>query len=234
MKVVLITGGSRGIGAATAKEFAKNGYTVVINWCSSESAAESLKEELLRCGCDAHLYRADVSNAAEVKEMFVWIERYFKRLDILVNNAGVALSALCQDVSESDFDRVMGVNAKGAFLCCQKVIPLFLKQGGGAIVNVSSIWGVNGASCESVYSMSKHALVGLTKSLSEELSYCGVRVNCVCPPIVLTDMCAALSQDDIDNFCRENKVSVFSAEAVARDILRLATGNDSGVILQER
>jgi len=234
MKIALITGGSRGIGAATAKAFAAENYTVVINWHNSESAAKSLKDELLRCGCDAHLYRADVSNVVEVAEMFAWIEHYFKRLDVLVNNAGVALSALCQDVTEKDFDRIMGINAKGAFLCCQKAIPLFLKQGGGSIVNVSSIWGVHGASCESVYSMSKHALVGLTKSLAEELSFSGVRVNCVCPPIVLTDMCAMLSQNDIDEFCRENDVSVFTAEAVAKDILRLATGNDSGVILQER
>ncbi len=234
MKVALITGASRGIGAATARAFAAENYTVLINWHNSESAALGLKEELLRCGCNAHLYRADVSNAAEVAEMFAWIEHYFKHLDVLVNNAGVALSALCQDVSESDFDRVMDVNAKGAFLCCQRAIPLFLKQGGGSIINVSSIWGVRGASCESVYSMSKHALVGLTKSLAEELSYSGVRVNCVCPPMVLTDMCANFTQNDIDEFCRDNKVSVFTAEAVAQDILRLATGKDSGVILQER
>lgn len=234
MKIALITGGSHGIGAATARAFAKQNYTVVINWHNSQSAAESLKEELLQSGCDAHLYRADVSNAAEVDGMFDWIARYFKRLDVLVNNAGVALTALCQDVCECDFDRVMGVNAKGAFLCCRRAIPLFLKQGGGSIVNVSSIWGIRGASCESVYSMSKHALIGLTRSLSEELSYSGVRVNCVCPPIVLTDMCGKLSQKDVEEFCRENQVSVFTPDGVAQDIVRLATGKENGVILQER
>lgn len=234
MKVALITGGSRGIGAATARAFAEQNYTVVINWNTSQTAAKSLKEELLRRGCDAHLYRADVSDAVQVEEMFAWIEQYFKRLDVLVNNAGVALSALCQDVCERDFDHVMGVNAKGAFLCCQRAIPLFLKQGGGSIVNVSSIWGVRGASCESVYSMSKYALVGLTESLAKELSCSGVRVNCVCPSIVKTDMCANLSQEDIEDFCRQEQVSVFTPEAVAQDIFRLATGNDSGVILQER
>ena len=234
MKVALITGASRGIGAATARAFAKLNYTVIINWRSSKAQAEQLQAELLNGGYDAHLYQADVSNYEEVQKMFDWIERCFKRLDVLVNNAGVALSALCQDVTEGQYDKVMDVNCKGAFLCCQRSIPLFLKQGSGAIVNVSSIWGVKGAACESVYAMSKHALVGLTKSLAEELSLCGVTVNCVCPPIVLTDMCAQYSQNDVKQFCMENEVSVYSPEAVAQDILRLATGKVSGEILQER
>ncbi|MCM1289167.1 MAG: SDR family NAD(P)-dependent oxidoreductase [Corallococcus sp.] len=234
MKVALITGGSRGIGAATAKAFAREKYTVLINWHKNKVAAESLRTELLDCGCDVHLYKADVSDTREVAEMFDWVAKFFKRLDVLVNNAGVALSALCQNVTDDQYNRVMDINAKGTFLCCQHAIPFFLRQGGGAIVNVSSIWGVSGASCESVYSMSKHAIVGLTKSLSEELAFCGVRVNCVCPPIVMTDMCANLSKNEIEEFCRENGTSVLLPEDVARDIVRLATGRDSGVILQER
>ena len=164
MKVVLITGAARGIGAATARAFAKAGYTVIINWHTSQVAAERLRDELIGGGGDAHLYQADVSNTAEVAAMFQWIAKYFKRLDVLVNNAGVALTALCQDVAEADYDRVMDVNAKGTFVCCQHAVPLFLHQGGGAIVNVASIWGLSGASCESVYAMSKHAVVGLNIS----------------------------------------------------------------------
>ncbi|MBR2974585.1 MAG: SDR family NAD(P)-dependent oxidoreductase [Clostridia bacterium] len=165
MKTVLITGASRGIGAETAVKFAKQGYTVFINYNRSQQQAEQLKQQLNEMGLDAHLLKADVSNEQQVKQMFDYVKRYAKKLDVLVLNAGVGLHQQVQDVSIQQYDSVMDVNAKGAFLCAKYAVPLMLDKFAGSIVAVSSIWGLQGASCESVYSMSKFALVGLAMSL---------------------------------------------------------------------
>ena len=234
MKVALITGGSRGIGAETAKKFANEHYTVIINYSKSVEAAEALKRELVDDGFDAHLYRANVADVTQVAEMFAWVDKYFKKLDVLVNNAGIALTKQIQDVTETDFDSVTDVNAKGMFFCCQQAMPLLAKSGNGSIVNVSSIWGVKGASCESVYAMSKFAVVGLTKSLSEELKGAGIRVNCICPPIVLTDMSRHLSESDIEEFTRQQGAKAYLPQEVAKDIFKLATNKSTGKILREK
>ncbi len=232
MKICLVTGGSRGIGAATAAVFAQKGYTVIVNYNRSEEKAYQLQQTLLHSGCDVHLYKADISQVVEVCDMFRWIGKYFKHLDVLVNNAGVSLSAQCQDVSEDAFDKVFDTNVKSTFFCCREGLPL-LTGVGGAIVNVSSIWGLKGASCESVYSASKHAIVGLTKSLAAELAPV-VRVNCVCPPIVATDMCAHLSESEIQEFCKKHHTRLFTPEQVAEDIYSLAVGGETGTILSEK
>ena len=234
MKVALVTGGSRGIGAATVKKFARENYTVILNCNKSVEQAESLKNELVAAGCDVHLYQADVSDCKQIEAMFAWVGKYFKRLDVLVNNAGVALVKQAQDVTEADFDRVMSTNAKGAFFCCQGALPLLKKSGGGSVVNVSSIFGLTGASCESVYGMSKFALVGLTKSLAEELEPLNITVNCVCPPIVLTDMSAHLAEQDVKDFCKRHGARAFTPQQVAEDIFTLATGGKTGIILEEK
>lgn len=230
----MITGGSRGIGAAAVKKFAKEGYTVILNYHNSASQAELLKRRLVEVGADVHCVQADVSDPAQVASMFDWIAKYFKKLDVLVNNAGIAMSKQLQDVTLRDFDEVMSTNAKAAFFCCQRALPLLQKAGGGAIVNVSSIWGVEGASCESAYSMSKFAVVGLTKSLAEELRPSGIRVNCVCPPIVMTEMSAHLSDEAVAEFCKTHGVRVYTPNEVAKDIYSLATENVTGKILIER
>ena len=234
MKIALVTGGSRGIGAATVKKFAEEQYTVIINYNNSEQQAQALQRKLVNAGADAHLFRADVSDVRQVTEMFDYVKKYFKHLDVLVNNAGVALSKLCQDVTVAEYDNVMNVNAKGAFLASQQAVKMFLSQGYGAIVNVSSIWGIEGAACEAVYSMSKHAVVGLTKSLSEELALTNVTVNCVCPPIVSTQMSENLTNRDIAEFCHQHNVKLYSPEMVAMDIFKLATSGETGKILYER
>ncbi len=233
MKVALVTGGSRGIGAETVKKFARNGYTVILNYLKSDDKAVELRNSLLEEGCDVHLYKADVSDVAQTEEMFRFVRQFFKRLDVLVNNAGIAFQSMCEDTTEENFDRVMNINAKGAFFCCKFALPL-LRTSHGSIVNVSSVWGRRGASCESVYSMSKFAVVGLTKSLAKELACSNVNVNCVCPPIVRTDMCSCYSDGDIENFCRSNRLKVYSAEQVAQDIFNLAVSEKTGEILQEK
>ena len=233
MKIALITGGSRGIGAATVKKFARENYTVILNYNKSVEQAEQLKNELVGLGCDVHLYQADVSDVRQVTEMFAWVGKYFKRLDVLVNNAGVALVKQIQDVSEQDFDRVVGTNAKAAFFCCLQALPLLKKSDRASIVNVSSIFGLSGASCESVYSMSKFAVVGLTQSLAEELKPLNITVNCVCPPIVLTDMSAHMTEQDVQDFCMLHCARAYTPEQVAEDIFNLATCKETSKILAE-
>ena len=234
MKVVLVTGGARGIGAETVKKFAKEQYTVVLNYRNSRVQAEQLQRELVQGGCDVHLYCADVSDVKQVSEMFVWVGRYFKKLDVHVNNAGVALTKQLQDVTESEFTHVINTNAKATFFCCQQALPLLKNSECGAIVNVSSIWGVEGASCESVYSMSKFAVVGLTESLALELKPLNISVNCVCPPIVSTDMCKHLSQQDIDDFCSLHNVRAYTPSEVAQDIYSLVQSGKTGIIFKEK
>lgn len=234
MKIALITGGSRGIGAATVKKFATEQYTVILNFHKSKEQAEKLQQQLVANGCDVHLYKADVSDVEQIAEMFAWIHKYFKKLDVLVNNAGVALTKQIQDVTVADFDSVMCTNAKSAFFCCQHALPLLAKSDSGSIVNVSSIWGIEGASCESVYGMSKFALVGLTKSLAEELEPLGITVNCVCPPIVQTDMCRNLTEQDVSNFCKQRNVHAYTPEEVAEDIFALSVSRETGKILVEK
>ena len=234
MKIALITGGARGIGAETVKKFAHEQYTVILNYCRSSSKAAELQRELVAQGCDVHLYRADVSDFAQVGEMFAWAHKYFKKLDVLVNNSGIALSSQLQDVTQAQFDEVINTNARGAFFCCQQALPLLKNSAHGSIVNVSSMWGVMGASCEAAYSMSKFAIVGLTKSLAKELKPMGVTVNCVCPPVVMTDMSSHLTTADIDKFCKEHRVKPYTASQVASDIYMLSQTDKTGIILREK
>lgn len=229
MKVALVTGGSRGIGAAAVEKFAKNGYTVILNYNSSHDQAAKLRQRLLSQNCDVHLFQADVSDVGQVFSMFGYVAKYFKHLDVLVNNAGVALTKQLQDVTEDEFDRVTDVNAKGAFFCCKYAFPLLAKCG-GSIVNVSSIWGARGSACESVYCMSKHAVLGLTRSLAAELQDAGVKVNAICPPMVLTDMTSGYGKDDIATFCNETGTSVYTADQIADRIYDLALFGKNGEV----
>ena len=231
MKIALITGGSRGIGAECVKKFANEHYTVILNYNKSKAQAAELQHQLVSQGCDVHLYQADVSNQTQVVEMFAWVQKYFKHIDVLVNNAGVWCGGLIQDVSIDDYNFVMDTNAKGTFLCCKHALDLLRNGTNPAIVNMSSIWGLQGASCESVYAMSKFAVVGLTKSLAEELDGM-VNVNCICPPIVLTEMCSGFTQEEKQAFCTEHNTKCYQPSEVADQIFQLATCAQSGIVLK--
>ncbi|HIT77255.1 MAG TPA: SDR family NAD(P)-dependent oxidoreductase [Candidatus Limihabitans stercoravium] len=231
MKTVLITGASRGIGAETVRAFAEKGYTVIANYNKSHDKAVALRDEMVSRGLDVHIFQADVSDSSQVEKMFCHIKRFYKKLDVVVNNAGVALYRQIQDTTDSQFERVMGVNCKGAFLVSREATKLFLERMQGSIVNISSVWGLRGASCESVYSMSKFAIVGLTLSLHEELNDCGINVNCVCPPIVETEMTANLSIEDKEEFSKKFGIPILDAVSVAQKILEVAESDESGNIV---
>lgn len=187
MKTVLVTGGTRGIGLAIAQAFQRKNYRVCVSYSKDEKSAQDAK------GLGLEVYRADVKKEKDVCDLFAQIGG----VDILVNNAGVALFRQVQDVTANEFDELFAVNVRGAFLCVKYAVPKMIERKNGLIVNISSVWGEIGGSCESVYSASKGALIAFTKALANELGYSGVRVNTVSPGVIDTTMNARLSSDEI-------------------------------------
>lgn len=187
-KTVLITGASRGIGRETAKVFAQNGYRVIINYFKSESEALSLKEELLRSNSDCLAVKADVSKSSEVEKIMAEISKFTSHIDVLVNNAGIAFHKLLCDTSENEWNRLFDVNIKGMFNCTKAVLPNMIRRKNGKIINISSILGIDGASCEVAYSATKAAVIGFTKALSKEVGPSNITVNCLAPGFIDTDM----------------------------------------------
>ncbi|MBZ4669773.1 MAG: short-chain dehydrogenase/reductase [Oscillospiraceae bacterium] len=220
METVLITGASRGIGRETAKLFSKNGFNVVINYNKSEKDALELLSEIK----NAAAIRADVSNRKEVFEMVEKANSIFGGIDILVNNAAVAGQMLFQDISEEEWNRIFDTNVKGAFNCTQAVLPNMLNKKSGKIINISSIWGITGASCEVHYSASKAALIGFTKALAKELGPSGITVNCVAPGVINTDMNSSIPKEVMDALKEETPLGkIGSPEDIANTIFFLAS-----------
>lgn len=187
MKTVLVTGGVRGIGASVALAFLKKGYRV----CAAYSKDEENAKKISALGVEA--YRADVSKESDVKTLFEKIGK----VDVLVNNAGVSLIKQIQDVTYDEYDRVMKINVGGAFLCSREAVKGMIDRQSGLIINVSSVWGEVGGSCESVYSASKAALIGFTKALAKELGWSGIRVNSISPGVIDTPMNAHFSLEEL-------------------------------------
>lgn len=198
MKTVLVTGGTKGIGKAIALEFLKQGCEVVINYNSDEREALATQEEFNMLGYCPVLMRADVSDEAQVRSMFREYFSIYDKLDVLVNNAGISLVRVIQDTTLSDWNKIFSVNVNGAFLCSKAVIDRMIGNGGGCIINVSSIWGEVGASCEVAYSASKGALIAFTKALAKELAPSKVRVNCVSPGVIDTKMNSNLTEEEME------------------------------------
>ena len=202
-KIALVTGSSRGIGRAVAAELARQGWAVCINYRVREDCARSLLEQLTAEGCRAMMVQADVSQRDQVEAMVRRVEETFGPVSLLVNNAGVAGQALFQDISEELWRRYFSVNVDGAFHTIQTVLPHMLHQHAGCIVNISSIWGQRGASCEVAYSCTKAGIIALTRSLAMELAPSGIRVNCVAPGVINTDMVQVLGQETVEELIRE-------------------------------
>lgn len=199
MGMVLVTGGSRGIGRACCAAFAQAGWDVAFCYARDEAGAAETRRLIEACGAGALAFRCDVRSEAQVNEMFSALPG----LSALVNNAGVSLFSQLQDTSLAQWREVFAVNCEGAFLCTRAAVPLFLRRGGGAIVNISSVWGEEGASCEAAYSASKAALIGFTKAAAKELAPSGIRVNCVSCGIVDTQMNARLTEAEKQAFLQD-------------------------------
>lgn len=223
MKIVLVTGGTKGIGKAIAQEFLQNGYEVILNYCHDEEAALATQAEFNQQGFCPVLMRADVSDEGQVKEMFREIFRIYGRVDVLVNNAGISKIRVIQETSLYDFEQIFAVNIKGVFLCSKEVVDNMICSGGGCIINISSIWGEVGASCEVAYSASKGAVIAFTKALAKELAPSYVRVNSVSPGVIDTEMNSHLSEMEAEELISEIPLGrMGTGEDVAKACLFLA------------
>lgn len=193
MKTVLVTGASRGIGRAIAKMLAENGNKVIANYLNSEDCAKSLQDE----NPNIDIYKADVSKRAEVESMVKYILNKYGRIDVLINNAGIDEYKLFTDITDEDWNKIINTNLYSAFCVSQEVVKNMIHEKNGCIINISSIWGMVGASCEVLYSISKAGINGLTKSLAKELGPSNIRVNAIAPGVIDTDMNKCLSKEDL-------------------------------------
>ena len=228
MDTVLITGAATGIGKATALLFAADGYNVAVHYNKSEKEALTLSEQIAAQGGRAVAVHADVADAVQVNAMVRRVTDVFGRIDVLVNNAGIAQTKLFTDLTAIDWDTMFDVNVKGVFHCCQAVLPGMISRKAGCVVNVSSIWGMVGASCEAHYSAAKAAVIGLTKALAKELGPSNIRVNCVAPGVIETRMIDGLDDDTRAALKEETPLCrLGTAEDVAQAIRFLASENSS-------
>ncbi len=227
-KTVLITGGAKGIGAATTSLFAESGYNVVINYNTSENEAMRLFNELKFKGYSVSVFKADITKKDEAYKLIQHTVSVFGGIDILINNAGIAEQKLFTEISSDDWNNMISVDLTGTYNCCKAVVPYFIKQHSGSIVNISSVWGIVGASCEVHYSAAKSGVIGLTKALSKELGPSNIRVNCIAPGVIDTEMNSIHSKEtmcslsDATPLCRIGKPA-----EVAEAILFIASDKAS-------
>ncbi len=223
-KTVLITGASKGIGAETAILFAEKGYNVAMNYYRSETAAKMLCSTLAENGYNAVCVGADISKPNEVELMMQKVKSHFGKIDILINNAGIAQQKLFNDLTIDDWNKMIGVNLTGAFNCTRAVVNGMINRKYGVIINISSIWGETGGSCEVHYSAAKAGLIGFTKALAKELGPSGIRVNCITPGVISTNMNAALSVEDLNALADDTPLCrIGTAKEVANAIYMLAS-----------
>lgn len=198
-KVVVVTGGARGIGAEIVKFLAKLDYKVVLNYNKSESYAQDVKKELN----DVEIFKADVSKKEEANALIDFAIKKYGKIDVLINNAGIAQTKLFTEITDEDWKNIIDTNLNSAFYCSREAVKNMIHNKSGLIINISSIWGITGASCEVAYSTSKAAINGFTKALAKELGPSNIRVNAIAPGIINTEMNSYLSKDELKNIKEE-------------------------------
>ncbi len=219
-KTVLITGGSRGIGKAMVYEFAKAGYNVLLNFNKSENIANDIARELP----NVKVYGANVADQDSVIRMVEYTNQVFGGIDVLINNAGVSCTGLFQNLSLDEWNRLMAVNLTGPYNLCKAVLPQMIAKKEGKIINISSVWGITGASMEVAYSASKAGVIGLTKALAKEVGPSNIKVNCIAPGIIMTDMISDYSMDELNAITDEIPLGkIGSTEDIAKTALFLAS-----------
>lgn len=227
---VLISGATGGIGEACVRAFAAAGHPVLLLTHQQSEKAESLVREIRSSGGNADWRACDLSDSASVSAAVADLQRVWHHIDILVNNAGVSRVGLFTDLTPEDWDQIFNINVRGAFLLTRATLPGMISRRHGSIVNISSMWGQTGASCEVAYSASKAALIGMTKALAKEVGPSGVRVNCVAPGLISTRMNAAFSEEDLAAFAADTPLERGGTpDEVARAVLFLA-GEDASFV----
>lgn len=229
-RTAFITGGSRGIGRAVVRRLAAEGYAVGIDYLQARRQAEELAEEIRAQGGRALAVQADVADREAVHAAVARVEAALGPVSLLVNNAGIARQHQFQDIEEDFWRRIFAVNVDGAFHTIQAVLPRMIHEKAGCIVNISSIWGLRGASCEAAYSATKAAVIGLTRSLAMELAPSGIRVNCVAPGVIRTDMVEVLGRETLRALAEETPMGrLGTPEDIAGAVAFLA-GESAGFI----
>ena len=227
MVTALVTGGGRGIGASVVRALCNDGFAVAINCNKSYNEALRLSAELNSCGFVTKVFKCDVSSPEQVRQMFADIERELFPVSVLVNNAGAAQQKLFCDITDTDFQNIMSVNLTGAFNCSREALPYMIREKKGSIINIASMWGQVGASCEVHYSASKAGLIGLTKALAKEVAPSNIRVNCVSPGAIRTEMLGS-DKETIDRLCEEIPLGyIGSPEDVSNLVAFLASDKAS-------
>ena len=209
MKTVIITGGSRGIGAAIVKELAKEKYNIVLNYNNSEKEARQIQKELEEQGIKIEIFKADVSKREKVKELIKFTLDRFKDIDVLINNAGIDQIKPFMDISDEDWNRMLQVNLNSAFYCSQEVLQTMIHNKKGCIINISSIWGITGGSCEVHYSVSKAGMDGMTKALAKEVGPSNIRVNSIAPGAIITDMNSDYTEEEVKEINKQIPLGKF-------------------------
>ncbi|MDD6807066.1 MAG: 3-oxoacyl-ACP reductase FabG [Oscillospiraceae bacterium] len=228
--VALVTGSSGGIGEGIARKFASLGYSVAVNYNTSKTDAEIIVNDIINAGGTAKAYKCNVQDISEVNKMILEIKNDFGNIDVLVNNAGVSNIGLLTDVTDEEYDRIMGVNVKGVFNVTKAVLPGMIHNKFGSIINISSMWGEVGASCEVVYSASKAAVIGFTKALAKEVGPSGIRVNCITPGVIDTKMNSCHSDETMKELCEETPLGrIGTVQDVANVAVFLASDSASFV-----
>ena len=202
-KVILVTGGSRGIGANIVQELSKQGYTVIMNYNKSEEQANKIKNELGNNGIHIDIVKADISKRNEVKKLINFIIGKYEHIDVVINNAGISQIKLFTEITDEDWNKMLQTNLTSAFYVTQEAVPSMIQKKSGCIINISSVWGIVGASCEVHYSVAKAGLDGMTKALAKELGPSNIRVNSIAPGIINTEMNKELSEQELENIANE-------------------------------
>ena len=202
-KVAIVTGGSKGIGAQIVKILANENYKVILNYNNSKEKAEKIQQELLEQGKEIEMIKADVSKKDEAKNLLQFTFDKYGKIDVLINNAGISQEGLFIDVTEDAWQKIINTNLNSVFYCTQQALNYMIPKKQGCIINISSIWGETGASCEVAYSTTKAAINGMTKALAKEVGPSNIRVNAIAPGIIDTDMNKNLETKELEQIKQE-------------------------------
>ena len=209
---------------------AADGFDIAACWFSDEDGAKQLENELEKLGVKYRFYKADVADYRQIEKIFADAEDYFGGVSVLVNNAGLAQQKLFTDITEEEFDRICAVNFKSVYNCCKFAVPDMVRRKSGKIINISSMWGICGASCETVYSATKAAVIGFTKALAKELAPSNIQVNCIAPGAIDTKMNSILSDEDKSAFAEEIPMGRFGNPDEIAGVVSFLAGKDSSYV----